>query len=86
MLWLVMYDRAVSVPIDRGENAGRTITYNDVVRKIRPISMWKGEAMSIDIAKSEIDNANVGRCAVLLQVEKDGLPGPILGAATVTMP
>ena len=85
-LWLVMYDRSVTVPIGRGENSGRTITYSNVVRKLRPIAMWKGEAMSVDLPKSEIKQADVNRCAVLLQAEtKDGLPGPILGAATIDM-
>jgi hypothetical protein len=85
-LWLVMYDRSVAVPIDRGENTGKTITYNNVVRKLRPIAMWKGESMSVDLPKSEIKQADVNRCAVLLQAEtKDGLPGPILGAATIEM-
>jgi len=85
-LWLVMYDRSVTVPIGRGENSGRTITYNNVVRKLRPIAMWKGEPMSVDLPKSEIKQADVNRCAVLLQAEtKDGLPGPILGAATIDM-
>jgi hypothetical protein len=83
-LWLVMYDRTVTVPVGSGENAGRTITYNDVVRKLRPIAMWKGEEMSIDLGKSEIEQAKVGRCAVLLQTEREGLPGPIIGAATMS--
>ena len=85
-LWLVMYESAVTVPIARGENSGRTITYSNVVRKLRPIAMWKGEAMSVDLPKSEIRHADVNRCAVLLQAEtKDGLPGPILGAAMIDM-
>ena len=42
--------------------------------------------MSVDLPKSEIKQADVNRCAVLLQAEtKDGLPGPILGAATIDM-
>jgi hypothetical protein len=83
-LWLVMYKSTVTVPIDRGENTGKTITYSNVVRKLRPIAMWKGEAMSVDLPKSELRHADVKRCAVLLQEEtKDGLPGPILGAATI---
>ena len=83
-LWLVMYDRSVSVTIERGENAGRTIAYSNVVRKLRPIAMWKGEPMSVDLSKSEIKQAKVGSCAVLLQAETEaGLPGPILGAATI---
>lgn len=83
-LWLVMYDKSVTVPIERGENSGRTLTYTNVVRKLRPIAMWKGAAMSVDLPRSEIAQAKVGSCAVLLQAETpDGLPGPILGAATI---
>jgi hypothetical protein len=83
-LWLVMYDRSVTVPINRGENTGRTVTYSNVVRKMRPIAMWTGAAMSMDLPRSEIEHAGADNCAVLLQTEsKDGLPGPILGAATI---
>lgn len=84
MLWLVLYDRAVTVDIGRGENSGRTVTYNNVVRKLRPVAMWKGEAMSIDMSKAEIDHAGADGCALLLQVETDeGHPGPMLGAARI---
>ena len=83
-LWLVIYDRTVTVPIGRGENTGRTITYSNVVRKLRPVAMWKGEAMSVDLPKSEMELAKATRCAILLQVElPGGLPGPILGAAQI---
>jgi hypothetical protein len=83
-LWLVMYARTVTVPIQRGENTGKTITYNNVVRKMRPIAMWKGESMSVDLPKSEMKHSDVKRMAVLLQTETgDGLPGPIIGAATL---
>jgi hypothetical protein len=83
-LWLVMYDRAVEVEIERGENSGKTITYANVVRKLRPIAMWKGEPMTVDLPRSEIKQAKVGSCAVLLQAENEGgLPGRILGAAAI---
>ena len=83
-IWLVMYDPSITVPIGRGENSGRTITYSNVVRKLRPIAMWKGEPMSIDLPRSEMAKTKVDRCAVLLQAEKDGgLPGAILGAASI---
>ena len=83
-IWLAMYDDPVTVPIERGENTGKSITYYNVVRKLRPIAMWKGKEVTIDLPKSEMDQAEVSRCAVILQTEHDnGLPGPILGAATI---
>jgi hypothetical protein len=83
-LWLVMYDPTVSVPIERGENSGETVTYHNVVRRLRPIAMWKGEPMAVDLPKSEMNKAKAARCAVLLQTEKqDGLPGAVLGAASL---
>jgi hypothetical protein len=81
-LWLVFYQSEVSVPIDRGENTGKTVTYYNVVKKLRPIAMWKGDEMSVDLPKSEMAKAKTKRCAVLLQTETEsGLPGPVLGAA-----
>jgi hypothetical protein len=81
-LWLVFYQSEVSVPIKRGENTGKTVTYYNVVKKLRPIAMWKGDEMSVDLPKSEMTKSKTKRCAVLLQTEtKTGLPGPVLGAA-----
>jgi hypothetical protein len=40
--------------------------------------------MSVNLATSEMQHAKADRYAVFLQTElKDGLPGPILGAATM---
>ena len=82
-----MYDRSVTVPIERGENTGKTITYSNVVRKLRPIAMWKGEPMSVDLPKSEMSQAKVGalRRAPPDRDAKAACPAPILGAATIDM-
>jgi len=83
-IWLAMYDDPVTVPIERGENTGLEVTYYNVVRKLRPIAMWKGKEVTVDLPKSELDQAEVSRCAVILQTEgENGLPGPILGAANI---
>jgi hypothetical protein len=83
-LWFVIYRSEVTVPIERGENTGKTITYSNVVKKLRPIAMWNGAGMSVDLPKSEITKAKAKRCAVILQTEtSSGLPGRILGAATI---
>lgn len=83
MLWLVMYEPSVSVIVERGENSGKTIAYSNVVKKLRPVAMWKGEPMSVELPRSEFKKAKASRCAVLLQAEKDGMPAEILGAATI---
>jgi len=85
-LWLAIYRSEVTVPVERGENTGKTITYSNVVRKLRPIAMWDGDDMSVDLPKSEVIKSHTKRCAVLLQAETDsGLPGRILGAATIDL-
>lgn len=80
-VWLVLYDRETQVPIQRGENRGRTVSYHNVVRKMQAIGMWKHKATEIELPRSEIVKSGAESCAVLVQVENDGRPGPIIGAA-----
>lgn len=79
-IWLVRYDLARTVTIGRGENSGRTLTYTHLVRSLQPIGMWKGHALTIELPRPEgEDDPNFG-CAVLVQADHAGVPGPILGA------
>ncbi|AXS42345.1 DUF1223 domain-containing protein [Breoghania sp. L-A4] len=80
-VWLVLFDRAKDVVIKRGENRGRTITYHNVVRTMQVVGMWKRKAAVIELPKSEILKSGADGCAVLVQVEDNGRPGPIIGAA-----
>ena len=77
-LWLVVMTRKTDITVVRGENAGKTLTYHNVVRDITPVGMWSGEAMSIRLDKKSIDVAGTDLCAVVLQ---QGHAGPIIGAA-----
>jgi hypothetical protein len=78
---LIVFDPTAKVAIDRGENAGRTMTYRNVVRSIRPIGMWKGEKLEISLPADEILHEEDDGCAVIVQEERRGGPGRILGAA-----
>lgn len=81
-LVLVQFEPRRRVTIERGENEGQTIAYANPVTKIRTAGMWHGKAARFELPRSEVDKKN--GCAILLQsVSKDGLPGPILGAAVV---
>lgn len=82
-LWLVSFSRSETVPIGRGENRGATITYTNVVRDIRPIDMWKGKRLHVDLPRSTLSKRGVDGCAVLLQREKNGRPGAIIGAGLI---
>ena len=80
----IYFDDISTVEIERGENAGKTITYHHSVREMETVGMWSGEAVTLKLPAS-VMSAHPGRgCAILLQmVGKDGSPGRILGAAMI---
>ena len=81
-LVLVHFDPMKPVTIERGENKGQTITYANPVTSVQTAGMWHGKAQRFELPRSEVTKK--GGCAILLQsVNKEGLPGPILGAAVV---
>jgi hypothetical protein len=65
-LWLVGYDDRHTTAIGRGENGGLTETEVDIVRSIRPIAAWNGNALHLEVPKPSGQ-----RVAVLLQ-QADG--------------
>ncbi len=85
-LVLVYFDAVRPVEIERGENKGRSVNYVNPVTDIQTAGMWHGKPVRFELPLSEIEKKK-GGCAVLLQVvSKDGLPGPILGAAIISRP
>jgi len=81
-LVLVHFDPIKAVEIERGENKGQTIAYANPVTSVQTAGMWHGKAQRFELPRSEVNKK--GGCAILLQsVNKEGLPGPILGAAVV---
>jgi hypothetical protein len=84
-LWLVLYDDEQTTKIPKGENAGKTIKYAHVVRDLRRIDDWQGEAREITLALSDLttDASAAYACAVLLQSQETG---HILGAANLELP
>ena len=80
----IYFDDISTVDIERGENAGQTITYHHSVVDMETVGVWSGEAVTLKLPAS-VMSAHPGRgCAILLQmVGKDGSPGRILGAAMI---
>ena len=75
-VWLARYiPHTVEVAIARGENAGRTLPYKDVVRELMLIGHWKGEAATFPLPGGS--DAGLAEAAL---VQGPGC-GPILAAA-----
>jgi hypothetical protein len=68
--YLVSYTPSATVPIARGENAGHSVTYRNIVTGIKSLGEWNGAALTLPAA--------TGHCAVILQ--RPG-QGDIIGAA-----
>jgi hypothetical protein len=75
-LWLVTYSRRNETVVSKGENAGSTLVEYNIVRDIRRLGEWTGNAIDMELDADTTDR-NMG-CAVILQVDGNG---PILGVA-----
>ena len=82
-VWLARYETTRSIPIRKGENSGRTVTYTHLVTTLQPIGMWKGKAVRIEMPRRDKTQDPGEGCAVLVQAESDDGPGPILGARVI---
>ena len=78
-LWLMAFAPSITTEIKKGENAGSTVTYYNVVRKMVPAGMWHGEATKLVLPKSSVIPEDCKGWVALLQ---QGKVGPMIGAAT----
>lgn len=81
-IMIVRFDDKQVTEVTRGENKGKTITNHHVVRLMRPVANWNGEAVDIVLRLQDIGGADPAYCAVFIQ-ERD--QGRILGASMVDM-
>jgi hypothetical protein len=74
---LVPYLRHATSAIGRGENAGRTLEEFNIVREVRTLGAWKGQAKAFRIPVSSLPREATD-VAVLIQPSGQG---PMVGAA-----
>ncbi|WP_414472694.1 DUF1223 domain-containing protein [Microvirga sp. M2] len=79
-VWVLPVLRSQTVPIERGENKGRTVTYANVVRGLKRIGEWHGGSARFELP-AEAARSGADGYVVLLQVEEGDKPSVILGAA-----
>jgi hypothetical protein len=74
-VWLIGYDRQQTTPVGRGENAGRSLTEYQVVRRATRLGAWTGAAVSFPLPTKEGEGE-------LVVVEPDS-PGPMLAVRDI---
>ena len=80
-IWLFHILGRAQVAVGNGENSGHTLTYRNIVRDVKAVGMWKGQAVSLDLPRAEMTSAPYDAIAVVVQ--QSGY-GRILGAAEVS--
>ncbi len=85
-VYLIALASRRTVAIQRGENAGATLTYSNVVRAVTKIGEWNG---SPTVLKASLDQAHVNGAdsyAVIVQEGDRSAPSAILAAAKGPQP
>lgn len=76
-IWLGVVQMSGSVQIKDGENAGKDLTYTNIVHELIPVGIWKGMPMQVQLPRAAMMQADVQKVVVLVQ---EGRSGPIIGA------
>jgi hypothetical protein len=89
-VWLCPITAEAPVAIGRGENSGKTLTYNNVVRRWMKLGDWNGKAASFSVPVADLPNGqyslqDIDRLTVLVQSGVAAKPGLMLGAATTAL-
>ena len=76
-VWIATISRKVDVAVKRGENAGRALTYFNVVRSFDTIGTYQGKPLSIRLDAKLLAQTEVDGIVALVQAPN---AGPIVGA------
>lgn len=80
-IWVLPISRSMTVPIGRGENTGKTITYTNVVRGLTRVGDWKGAGTTLSVPLALTQEAGSDGYVVLVQADEPARGGAVLGAA-----
>jgi hypothetical protein len=80
-VYLLALASSRTVVVQRGENAGSTLTYANVVRAMTKIGDWNGAALNLEADLSQARLGNADSYAVIVQAGGRAQPSAILAAA-----
>ena len=82
-VWLVTFIDNADVTVARGENAGKKLSYSQVVTGRHILGMWDpANGAHLRLPLDEVLTGPSNGAVILVQREHAGLPGPIMGAAS----
>jgi hypothetical protein len=84
-VWLCPVTGKISVPIERGENNGRSLTYYNVVRGWTKLGDYSGKAETFTVPLPNVKGADIDRLAVVVQNGEASKPGLMIGAALASI-
>jgi hypothetical protein len=89
-VWLCPITVNAPVAVGRGENSGKTLTYNNVVRRWVKLGEWNGKAASFSVPVTDLPNSeyslqDINQLTVVVQSGVAAKPGLMLGAATTAL-
>ena len=84
-VFLLTITSETAVAIGRGENRGKTISYYNAVRTWRRLGEWNGTEMRASVPLSELTGSGADGVVVIVQAGSVEEPGPIRGAAYLSL-
>ncbi len=84
-VFLLTVTSETPVAIGRGENRGKTVSYYNAVRTWRRLGEWNGAQMLASVPLSEMTGSGADGVVVIIQAGSVEEPGPIRGAAHLSL-
>ena len=84
-VWLLAVAQAKRVAIGRGENHGKTVTYHNVVRGWKKLCDFSGAPVKETVSLKDLGAEDADMIAVIVQPGSIERPGPIKGAAALSL-
>jgi hypothetical protein len=84
-VFLLTITSEAAIAIGRGENRGKTVSYYNTVRSWRRLGEWSGAEMRTSMPLSEMTGSGADGVVVIVQAGSVEEPGPIRGAAHLSL-
>lgn len=84
-VFLLTVTSETAIAIGRGENRGKIVSYYNAVRTWRRLGEWNGAQMLASVPLSEMTGSGADGVVVIVQAGSVEEPGPIRGAAHLSL-